>query len=93
MSASACPSALPSVIVTLELAGPGLATTSSTSTPVSVGSDGLKVCRMELCRLIHAFFQDVVFAWSGVMNAFGAGEGLTDPTRIVTVKVSRFAKS
>ena len=57
------PSAFINAIVTSLLAGPGFATTSSTSTPVSLGSNGLKLC-CALFRFVHALFQGSVFDWS-----------------------------
>jgi len=93
-TASTSPPAFRKFIVSSSSDGPGFATTSSTSTAVNLGSDGVKVCRTSLSRFVHAFFHGAVFAWSGVMDARSPDRlSAADSTRIVTVKVSRFVQS
>ena len=66
--ASTSPAALRKFIVTSSSDGPTLATTSSISTPVSLGSDGVKVCSTPLSRFAYPF----VHAAAGAVGVVGS---------------------
>lgn len=68
------------------LVAPAFPTTNSTSTPSSLGSEGVKVCSASLTRFVQALSHPAVFTWSGVIDACCPGEGGEGDAKAVATK-------